>query len=350
MAETPQPNLTYGPPKEIVREFERRAEDQAKANGGEGNPSTVGAPHPAPRPVSMTSTAELTRRPSRPPDYAAENRALVALAQEMATAPNGILQKLAETALTLCHAHSAGFSLLEDRDQKRNFHWRALVGQWAPHAGGGTPRDFGPCGTVLDCNAPMLCSHPERDFPYLGEVSPLLDEGLLIPLYVDGEAIGTIWVISHEESRRFDEEDLRVMTNLGTFAGAAYKTLLSLNATIKAHQDTARLNELSTRLAATSDLASIMYEMLDGIIELQTADFGAVQLYDEATGTLKIVAHRGLDQKFLDHFETVDAKDSSACGLALRSGTRVIIEDVNVDPDFDPHRDIAASTGFRAVQ
>jgi len=172
----------------------------------------------------------------------------------------------------------------------------------------------------------------------------------LIPLYVDGEAVGTIWVISHDENRRFDAEDLRVMTNLGNFAGAAYKTLLSPGTTIKAHQDTTRLNELSTRLMATSDLLSILCEILDGIIELQSADFGDVQLYDEATGTLNIVAHRGLDRTFPDYFTTADVNDSSAFGLALHSGTRVIIEDVNTDPDFVPHRSFAASAGFRAVQ
>ena len=50
---------------------------------------------------SMLSTDELLRRPSRPPNYAAENQALVALAQEMATSPEGILQRLADTALSL---------------------------------------------------------------------------------------------------------------------------------------------------------------------------------------------------------------------------------------------------------
>jgi hypothetical protein len=80
--------------------------------------------------------------------------------------------------------------------QKRAFHWRAIAGQWTPHVGGETPRDFGPCGTVLDRNLPMLCQRPERDFPYLGEVSTPLDEGLLIPFYADCEGIGTIWVIS----------------------------------------------------------------------------------------------------------------------------------------------------------
>ena len=180
---------------------------------------------------SMLSTDELLRRPSRPPNYAAENQALVALAQEMATSPEGILQRLADTALSLCRAHSAGLSLLEDGDQKSNFHWRAISGQWGPHVNGGTPRNFGPCGTVLDHDVAMMCSHPELDFPYWAPIKPVLEEGLLIPFYIKGEAVGTIWVVAHETSRRFDAEDLRVMTTLGTFAAAAYQALLSLNAT-----------------------------------------------------------------------------------------------------------------------
>jgi PAS domain S-box-containing protein len=182
----------------------------------------------------MLSTAELSRRPSRPPRHAAENVALRELAQGMATSPDGILQKLAETALTLCQAHSAGLSLLEDADERNNFHWRAIAGQWAHHLNGGTPRDFGPCGTVLDRNVALICSHPERDFPYWAEVTPVLEEGLLIPFYVKGEALGTIWVVAHDASRRFDLEDLRVMNSLGAFAATAYQTLLSLEATRRA--------------------------------------------------------------------------------------------------------------------
>jgi two-component sensor histidine kinase len=61
----------------------------------------------------------------------------------------------------------------------------------------------------------------------------LIEEALLIPFYVDGKAAGTVWVIAHDHSRKFDAEDLRVMTNLGTFAAAAYQTLLCLNAAQK---------------------------------------------------------------------------------------------------------------------
>jgi GAF domain len=161
------------------------------------------APRVAEEVISAVSIAELSRRPSRPPDYLAENRALVALAQKLATSPDDVLQKLAETALSLCRAHSSGLSLLEDEDNRENFHWRAIAGEWASHVGGGTPREFGPCGTVLDRNVPLLFSHPERDFPYLGKVVPLLEEALLVPFYLGGEAVGTIWVVLHDESRLF---------------------------------------------------------------------------------------------------------------------------------------------------
>jgi len=172
---------------------------------------------------SIITTAELSQRPSRPPDYAAENRALIGLTQALAHPPHGILQKLAETALTLCRAHSAGVSLLEP-DGKR-FFWPAVVGQWACHAGGGTPRDYGPCGTVLDRDAAQLMSHPERHFTLFASVTPLIEEALVTPFYVEGRAVGTVWIIAHDQSRQFDSEDLRVMTNLGKFAAAAYQAL-----------------------------------------------------------------------------------------------------------------------------
>lgn len=185
----------------------------------------------APDLKSVLSTTELKRRPSRPPNHAVENRALNALMHELTKSPNSILRKLAETAMAVCHSHSAGISLLDD-DQK-SFHWPVIVGKWACHAGGGTPRDYGPCGTVLDRNVALLFSHPERDFSYFALVTPLIEEALLVPFYVDGKAVGTVWIIAHDHTRCFDAEDLRVMTNLGTFAAAAYQTLLCLNAAQK---------------------------------------------------------------------------------------------------------------------
>ena len=53
---------------------------------------------------SILITDELNKRPSRPPDYETESRALLAIAQHMADSPATTLQKLAEVALEICRA------------------------------------------------------------------------------------------------------------------------------------------------------------------------------------------------------------------------------------------------------
>jgi DNA-binding CsgD family transcriptional regulator len=109
------------------------------------------------------------------------------------------------------------------------------------------------------------------------------------------------------------------------------------------------LHELSGRLLASSELRSLLDEVLHTTIALQNADFGNVQLYDRRRRTLEIVAQRGFRQDFLEHFDCVH-EGQAACGRALRRGERVVIEDVETDPEFEPHRAIAAAAGFRAMQ
>ncbi|MEO8052058.1 MAG: sigma 54-interacting transcriptional regulator [Acidobacteriota bacterium] len=144
----------------------------------------------------------------------------------MAKSPVHILQQLAETALQLCHAESSGISLLEEEENGRKiFRWHAVAGQYASHLWGTTPREFSPCGTVLDTDKVQLMSHLDRHFTYLAEVEPRIAEALLVPFHVGGEAVGTIWVISHDQTRLFDAEDARVITVLGEFAATAYQAL-----------------------------------------------------------------------------------------------------------------------------
>jgi hypothetical protein len=123
---------------------------------------------------SILCTEQLRRRPWRPPDYKKENRALVALLSALVDSPSGILQTLAETILDVTQCDSSGLSLLT-KDGKR-FYWPAIAGMWKPHIGGGTPRDFGPCGNVLDYNCTLLFKHFERRYPYFLPVTPLIEE------------------------------------------------------------------------------------------------------------------------------------------------------------------------------
>ena len=182
---------------------------------------------------SILCTEELRCRPSRPPDHEKENRALVALISALADSPCTIFQTLADTILHITQCDSAGLSLLT-RDGKKpdvcgnRFYWPAIAGTWNPHVGGGTPRNFGPCGDVLDQNRTLLFKHFERRYPYLLPVIPAAEECLLVPFYVAGEAVGTIWAIMHSDRRKFDAEDDRVMASLGKFASSAYQSLVHI--------------------------------------------------------------------------------------------------------------------------
>jgi len=182
---------------------------------------------------SILCTEELQRRPCRPPDYEKENTALVALVSALADSPSSIFQTLAETILEITQCDSAGLSLLT-RDGKtphvdgKRFYWPAIAGMWNPHVGGGTPRDFSRCGDVLDQNRTLLFNHFGRRYPYLLQVIPEAEECLLVPFYVGGKAVGTIWGIMHSDRLKFDAEDDRVMASLGKFASSAYQALVHI--------------------------------------------------------------------------------------------------------------------------
>jgi PAS domain S-box-containing protein len=111
-----------------------------------------------------------------------------------------------------------------------------------------------------------------------------------------------------------------------------------------------RLHAVSTRLLSTTNLSAAMELVLENAITMSEADLGNIQLYSPQLEALEIVAQRGFSQDFLDYFRNVRVNEGSACASAMRSGTRIIIEDVELDPGYEPHRHAAAQAGYRAVQ
>jgi len=214
------------------------------------NIASMEAAIPAAPLESIICTDELLKRPRRPPDHERENSALAGLVSALADSPRTILQTLADKVLEILDADSAGLSLLT-KDENR-FYWAAIAGAWRPHLGGGTPRDFGPCGDVLDCNTTMLFTHWERRYPYLSAAMPLAEEGLLVPFFVSGKAVGTIWVIAHRNHRKFDAEDQRLLESMGRFASAAYQTVESIE-------------ELKSEVAAREKAETELRELTDSL-------------------------------------------------------------------------------------
>lgn len=187
-------------------------------------------------------TARLRERPARAPDHAAENRALRALADSLARDPGGALKRLTDVALELCGAQSVGVSLLEMHEGSPVFRWHAVSGQFAQHEGGFLPRDQSPCGLVVDSGEAQLMASPEQVFPLLRGAAPAIREALLVPFQVLGETVGTLWILDHGDDRRFDTEDLRLVTNLAAIASVIYLMRTSLDAALETGEELRRAN------------------------------------------------------------------------------------------------------------
>jgi transcriptional regulator with GAF, ATPase, and Fis domain len=262
-------------------------------------------------PVSLHSvicTQELKVRTARKPDSEALNGALVMLARTLANSPESILQQLVETALELCGAQSAGISLLEEENGQKIFRWHGVAGQYAPHLWGTTPREFSPCGTVLDTDSILLMSRLDRHFTYFAQVEPRIAEALLIPFHVRGEAVGTIWVIAHDQTLRFDAEDARVLTTLGEFAAGAYQ---ALSGTLALKSIVATIREPLLVLDSTLRVETASRSFYDTFQVTQDATEGRL-LYELGNGEWDVPALRTLLEDLLPSESVIEAFEMTA--------------------------------------
>jgi signal transduction histidine kinase/CheY-like chemotaxis protein len=259
----------------------------------------------APRtPVTIADVdirSELLSRPHRSPDHQAEAHALAGLARQMSEDPREMLQALAEAALDLCHADTAGISLLEGDV----FRWEALAGVFAGKRNGTMPRDASPCGVCIDQDATQLMHLPDRCFPALIN-EPRFVEALLLPFHLKGRPIGTVWVVAHTFDRHFDREDQRLIGVLAQFASAGWQLWNACETAEAASRQKDRflatlshelrnpLNALSTALAVGRASATQRDRAL-GLAERQCRYLGRLieDLLDVARVTQgKVVLHR----------------------------------------------------------
>lgn len=300
---------------------------------------------------AVLKTETLSLRGGRSPDHAAENRVLVELCQAMTREPETLLQRLADAALKLCRADSAGVCILESQGGQESFRWRGVSGRLAAIAEFEMPRSNSPCGLVIDRDTPQLFAYPER---YYGEAvidgHPIV-EALLVPFHEQGKPIGALWVVAHSPERQFDLEDQRVLTDLSKVVSAAWQVSMAVRKTDSDVEAIGRLHQLRTMPDDGKRLDRLLDEILAAAIAIGGADFGNIRLLDAGSNELKIVAQRGFEPWWIDYWNSVTT-GQGACGTALGRGERLIVEDIRQSPIFaEPGcLDVQLRAGFLAVQ
>jgi PAS domain S-box-containing protein len=116
-------------------------------------------------------------------------------------------------------------------------------------------------------------------------------------------------------------------------------------------RDMTLLIQLSNRLVREgSDFDRNLNEVVDTAVAITGADKGNLQLLDPTRRVLTIAAQRGFGEPFLKFFASV-RDDASACAAAMKSGKRVIVEDVRESEIFagQPSKEVLLDAGLRAV-
>jgi signal transduction histidine kinase len=211
-----------------------------------------------------------------------------------------------------------------------------------------------------------------RHGPYFARVAPPIEEALLIPFHVAGEAVGTVWVIAHDASRRFDAEDLRIVNILGEFAVATYQVLTSLRAVetsntelAKTHADLLFSNvrleeqvadrtragrglrllwEAARILISSDDADEIIPGLLEKVgqhLELETLNY----MVDETGKALRLESFSGISGIQVREVRRLEF-GRGVCGTVALTGQAIVA--THIQQSDDPKVQWVKSFGIRA--
>lgn len=96
----------------------------------------------------------------------------------------------------------------------------------------------------------------------------------------------------------------------------------------------AKVYELSAQLLKETDFSRALHTVLEAAVSLLKADRGNVLLFEEAQKELRLVTSIGFPQEFIDRYGSLPSDSSTACGRALQQRQRIVVEDIQTDPDF----------------
>jgi len=200
--------------------------------------------------LDLDTHTEFAARRLHPRDLSLQMEGLRRLTHSFVQSPETILQELANAAVDLCGADSAGISFeTEEKSDANYYQWVAAAGQYNAFLNAALPRYPSACGICLERGKPQLFRVGQRFFDILGIEAPLVTDGILLPWQVQ-ETRGTIFIMAHGRTEAFDKDDGRMMRVLADFAAMAVRHQRQQQALLQ-QAKAASAAETANRLAHT---------------------------------------------------------------------------------------------------
>ncbi|WP_019143112.1 PAS domain-containing protein [Noviherbaspirillum massiliense] len=113
-------------------------------------------------------------------------------------------------------------------------------------------------------------------------------------------------------------------------------------------RDWQRLHDMSSMLLKARTLEDQFDIVLKAVTDFHHCSQGAISLHDPKSNCLVSQASLGLTESGMACLASVPV-GAGACGLAFQTMGRVIVEDTETDPVYEPYRDFAREQGIRAL-
>jgi signal transduction histidine kinase len=207
--------------------------------------------------------------------------ALLALSKALKDEPRAVMRLLVESAMSLTSAQSCGISLLEASE--KSFRWVATCGEFEQYLNSELPREFSPCGTVLDRQHALLMTRPERYYGYVADIKPPVHTLLLVPFCQDDKLVGTIWVVKHTPGETFDSRDLQSVKALADFASAIFE---SASLVSRLRKDEERAGLMLQKSEDSRRLLEVGFQHAPGFFALLRGEKHVFELANEAYARL----------------------------------------------------------------
>ena len=112
------------------------------------------------------------------------------------------------------------------------------------------------------------------------------------------------------------------------------------------------LQKISSLLIQDGDTDALYARVLEAATDLTSADMASLQAFSADRGELRLLAHRGFHPESAAFWEIVCVNSASSCALAMSSGARTIVPDIEACESMADTADLDAyrRSGIRAVQ
>ncbi|MBH8577283.1 PAS domain S-box protein [Nostocaceae cyanobacterium CENA369] len=116
--------------------------------------------------------------------------------------------------------------------------------------------------------------------------------------------------------------------------------------------DTKQLQFISSQLVQEENIDALYGQILEAAIALMRSEMGSMQLLHPDRNELQLLSWKGFDPASAAFWEWVQVDSDSTCGVALNTGERAIVPDVEKSEFMAGSRDLDAyrRSGIRAVQ